>query len=93
MAAPYTTASDLRNMGHQSREDRVDAAYSIIKTKMLNQAQIGNLFVEIQICGHDWSIVNDLCRKIQTEHPDVVIRNDRSYIHGYPSTIVVRWDN
>jgi hypothetical protein len=93
MAAPYTTASDLRNMGHQSREDRTNAAYEMIITKIRNQAQIGNLFVEMQICAHDWSIVNDLCDKLKTELPGVYVKNGRNYLPGYSSEILVRWDN
>jgi len=92
-AEPHASASDLRNMGHQSREDRTTAAYEMIKVKILNQAQIGNLFVEIEICGHDWSIVNDLCDKIEAEHPLVIIKKNHSYHPGLSSTILVRWDN
>ena len=92
-AEPYISASNLRDMGHQSREDRTNTAYEMIKTRILNQAQIGNLFVEVQICAHDWSIVNDLCDKIKRELPGVYVRNGRNYLPGYSSEIMVRWDN
>ena len=93
MAQAYMSASNLRDMGHQSRVDRVNTAYEMIKTRMTNRAQIGDLFIDIQICGHDWSIVDELCEKILQEHPGVYVKNDRNYLPGHQSTILVRWDN
>lgn len=92
MAEPYICASDLRDMGHQSRIDRVNTRYEIVKAKMIDKSQNGDLFIDIQICGHDWSIVDDLCEKIRAEHPGVVVKNERNYIPGCQSSILVRWD-
>jgi len=94
MSEQYITAAELRNMGERANINRTDALYEMtILPKIKQQAKAGNYFVEFQIGGDDWSIVNRLCDKIRTEHPGVFVKNERCYHLGIHSLILVRWDN
>ena len=90
--SPYICASDLRDMGHQSRVDRTNNLYGNFFAKMNQEAQNGNLFIDFTIDGEDWSLVDLLCIKIANQHPGVRVLNGKSSIPGNQSNIEVRWD-
>lgn len=92
MANGYLTSSGLRDMGYDARMVRMNNLYSYFLTSMTTEAQTGNLFLNFEIGGNDWSIVNNLCDKIATEHPGLRVQTNLGATPGYPSNIVVRWD-
>ena len=92
MAEAYITSSSLLDMGHDARTTRVEELYTNFKHDMINRAQNGEIYMIFEIAGRDWSFVNYLYHKIRNEHPGLIIKNDRSYIPGYTSEIVVKWD-
>ena len=89
----FVCASALRDMGHQSRVDRMNNIYDSFLTRMIAEAQSGNLFVDFTIDEENWSLVNCLCDKITNQHHGVRIENNRGRRVGYASSIIVRWDN
>lgn len=92
MANGYLTPSGLRDMGYDTRQSRTNNLYSYFITAMTSEAQNGNLFLNFEISGSDWSIVTNLCYKISTEHPGLRVQQNLGTTPGYPSNIIVRWD-
>jgi len=88
----YLCPSNLRDMGHQSRVDRTNNLYNSFLTDMITEAQNGNLFINFTVNGDDWSLVDGLCEKIANQHPGIRVQNNRGYVVGYASNIIVRWD-